>query len=42
MTFVILLAAIAFVFFFVVLSGVKIIRPFERGLVERQIGRAHV
>ena len=40
MTFVILLAAMAFVFFFVVLSGVKIIRPFERGLVER-LGKYH-
>src|SRR5687768_12343912 len=40
MAFVILLAAIAFVFFFVVLSGVKIIRPFERGLVER-LGKYH-
>ena len=40
MPYVILLAAIAFVFFFVVISGVKIIRPFERGLVER-LGKYH-
>jgi regulator of protease activity HflC (stomatin/prohibitin superfamily) len=35
MAFIIVLAAIAFVLFAVVLSGVKIIRPYERGLVER-------
>src|SRR5918999_691389 len=35
MAFIIVLAAIAFVLFVVVLSGVKIIRPYERGLVER-------
>ncbi|HEX7169141.1 MAG TPA: SPFH domain-containing protein [Acidimicrobiales bacterium] len=40
MTFVILLAAVAFVFFMIVLSGVKIIRPYERGLVER-LGKYH-
>ena len=40
MAFVILLAAIAFVLFLVVLSGVKVIRPFERGLVER-LGKYH-
>ena len=40
MAFVILLAALAFVFFFVVVSGVKVIRPFERGLVER-LGKYH-
>ncbi len=40
MAFVVLLAAIAFVLFLVVLSGVKVIRPFERGLVER-LGKYH-
>jgi regulator of protease activity HflC (stomatin/prohibitin superfamily) len=40
MALVILLAAVAFVFFFFVVSGVKIIRPFERGLVER-LGKYH-
>ncbi|HVE45391.1 MAG TPA: SPFH domain-containing protein [Acidimicrobiales bacterium] len=35
MAFVIVLAALAFVLFVVVVSGVKIIRPYERGLVER-------
>ncbi len=35
MTFIIVLAAMAFVLFVVVLSGVKVIRPYERGLVER-------
>ncbi|HWC12184.1 MAG TPA: SPFH domain-containing protein [Acidimicrobiales bacterium] len=35
MAFIIVLAAVAFVLFVVVLSGVKIIRPYERGLVER-------
>src|SRR3712207_811776 len=35
MAFIIVLAAIAFLLFVVVLSGVKIIRPYERGLVER-------
>ncbi len=35
MAFIIVLAAIAFVLFVVVLSGVKVIRPYERGLVER-------
>ncbi|MBW3557698.1 MAG: SPFH/Band 7/PHB domain protein, partial [Actinobacteria bacterium] len=40
MPFVVLLAAIAFIFFMVVVSGVKVIRPFERGLVER-LGKYH-
>jgi regulator of protease activity HflC (stomatin/prohibitin superfamily) len=40
MTYVILLAAIAFVFFSIVVSAVKIIRPYERGLVER-LGKYH-
>src|SRR5688572_11097892 len=40
MPFVILLAVVAFVFFLIVVSGVKIIRPFERGLVER-LGKYH-
>jgi regulator of protease activity HflC (stomatin/prohibitin superfamily) len=40
MTFVILLGAIAFVFFTIVVSAVKIIRPYERGLVER-LGKYH-
>ena len=35
MAFIVVLAAIAFVLFVVVVSGVKIIRPYERGLVER-------
>ena len=35
MAFIIVLAAVAFVLFVVVVSGVKIIRPYERGLVER-------
>ena len=38
MAFIIVLAALAFVLFVVVVSGVKIIRPYERGLVER-LGR---
>lgn len=37
---VVVLIAIAIVFFAVVVSGVKIIRPFERGLVER-LGKYH-
>ena len=37
---VIVLAAFALVLFVVVVSGVKIIRPFERGLVER-LGKYH-
>ena len=37
---VIVLGAIAFVLFVFVLSGVKIIRPYERGLVER-LGKYH-
>ncbi len=37
---VVVLAAIAFVLFLFVLSGVKIIRPYERGLVER-LGKYH-
>lgn len=40
MEFVIVLAAFALVLFAVVLSGVKIIRPYERGLVER-LGKYH-
>ena len=40
MAVVILLAAIAFVFFAIVISAVKIIRPYERGLVER-LGKYH-
>ncbi|MGI8792136.1 MAG: SPFH domain-containing protein [Acidimicrobiales bacterium] len=40
MAFVVVLAALAFVLFMVVLSGVKIIRPYERGLVER-LGKYH-
>jgi regulator of protease activity HflC (stomatin/prohibitin superfamily) len=40
MAIVVVLAALAFVFFAVVVSGVKIIRPFERGLVER-LGKYH-
>ncbi len=35
MAFIIVLAAFGFVLFVVVVSGVKIIRPYERGLVER-------
>ena len=35
MAFIIVLAALAVVLFMVVASGVKIIRPYERGLVER-------
>ncbi len=38
MAFIVVLATLAFVLFVVVLSGVKIIRPYERGLVER-LGR---
>ena len=38
MAFIIVLAAFGFVLFVVVVSGVKIIRPYERGLVER-LGR---
>ena len=38
MAFMIVLAAVGFVLFVVVVSGVKIIRPYERGLVER-LGR---
>ncbi|HVF19856.1 MAG TPA: SPFH domain-containing protein [Mycobacteriales bacterium] len=41
MTAVIVLGAIAFVLFAVIVSGVKIIRPYERGLVER-LGKYHV
>jgi regulator of protease activity HflC (stomatin/prohibitin superfamily) len=37
---IVVLAAIAIVLFAVVVSGVKIIRPFERGLVER-LGKYH-
>ena len=37
---VVVLAAIAFLLFCVVVSGVKIIRPYERGLVER-LGKYH-
>jgi regulator of protease activity HflC (stomatin/prohibitin superfamily) len=37
---VIVLAALALVLFAVVLTGVKVIRPFERGLVER-LGKYH-
>lgn len=40
MAFVVVLVAIAIVLFAVVVSGVKIIRPFERGLVER-LGKYH-
>lgn len=40
MAFVVVLAALALVLFAVVLSGVKIIRPYERGLVER-LGKYH-
>ncbi|HVM10222.1 MAG TPA: SPFH domain-containing protein [Acidimicrobiales bacterium] len=40
MALVILLGAIAFVFFAIVVSAVKIIRPYERGLVER-LGKYH-
>ncbi|HEX4978744.1 MAG TPA: SPFH domain-containing protein [Acidimicrobiales bacterium] len=40
MAVVVLLGAIAFVFFAIVVSAVKIIRPFERGLVER-LGKYH-
>ena len=40
MTLIVVLAAIAVVLFAVVVSGVKIIRPFERGLVER-LGKYH-
>jgi regulator of protease activity HflC (stomatin/prohibitin superfamily) len=40
MAIVIVLAAAAFVLFAIVVSGVKIIRPFERGLVER-LGKYH-
>ena len=40
MAYVVLLGAIAFVFFMIVLSAVKIIRPYERGLVER-LGKYH-
>ena len=40
MTVIIVLAAILLVLFVVVLSGVKIIRPYERGLVER-LGKYH-
>ncbi|MGH9152088.1 MAG: SPFH domain-containing protein [Acidimicrobiales bacterium] len=35
MAFIVVLAAIGFVLFVVVVSGVKVIRPYERGLVER-------
>ena len=38
MAFIVVLAALGFVLFVVVVSGVKIIRPYERGLVER-LGR---
>ena len=38
MAFIAVLATIAFLLFVVMLSGVKIIRPYERGLVER-LGR---
>jgi regulator of protease activity HflC (stomatin/prohibitin superfamily) len=40
MAWVILLAAVAFVLFAFAAAGIKIIRPFERGLVER-LGRYH-
>ncbi|MDQ3980252.1 MAG: SPFH/Band 7/PHB domain protein [Actinomycetota bacterium] len=40
MAVIVVLAAIAAVLFAVVVSGVKIIRPFERGLVER-LGKYH-
>ena len=40
MAYVIVLGAIALVFFVVVVSAVKIIRPYERGLVER-LGKYH-
>ena len=40
MAFVVVLAAMAVVLFAVIVSGVKIIRPFERGLVER-LGKYH-
>ncbi|HEX2273085.1 MAG TPA: SPFH domain-containing protein [Acidimicrobiales bacterium] len=40
MALIIVLAAIGFVLFVVVVSGVKIIRPYERGLVER-LGKYH-
>jgi regulator of protease activity HflC (stomatin/prohibitin superfamily) len=40
MALVVVLAAIALVLFVIVVSGVKIIRPFERGLVER-LGKYH-
>ena len=40
MAFVIVLAAVAAVLFAVVVSGVKVIRPYERGLVER-LGKYH-
>ena len=40
MPLVIVLAALAVILFAVVASGVKIIRPFERGLVER-LGKYH-
>jgi regulator of protease activity HflC (stomatin/prohibitin superfamily) len=35
MAFIVVLAALGFVLFVVVVSGVKVIRPYERGLVER-------
>jgi regulator of protease activity HflC (stomatin/prohibitin superfamily) len=38
--YILVLAAVAFLFCAVVVSGVKIIRPFERGLVER-LGKYH-
>ncbi|MGH9267209.1 MAG: SPFH domain-containing protein, partial [Acidimicrobiales bacterium] len=40
MPFVVVLATLAFLLFVVVVSGVKIVRPFERGLVER-LGKYH-
>ncbi|MEW6152927.1 MAG: SPFH domain-containing protein [Actinomycetota bacterium] len=40
MSVIVVLAAIAFVMFVVVVSAVKIIRPYERGLVER-LGKYH-
>jgi regulator of protease activity HflC (stomatin/prohibitin superfamily) len=40
MTAVVVLGAVAVVLFFVLLSGVKVIRPYERGLVER-LGKYH-
>jgi regulator of protease activity HflC (stomatin/prohibitin superfamily) len=40
MALIVVLAAVAVVLFAVVVSGVKIIRPFERGLVER-LGKYH-